>query len=168
MGSSACGRVGAPGSLLCALNPLPFLRHLFPPWDEPRERPLCFILWSATTQCGQRAPSTGQSPGSKQQEAFGTRAQLQAMGERELRVALFPPPGDCQRGNGLSTLPNAALPCPRSPVRFSVMCLSTVMSWYKVNNLCGKDPVSPQAVCTVGACLVYLLRRVWSLRAYGV
>lgn len=132
-------------------------------------RPLCFILWNSTAQCSQRTHSTGQSPGDKQKEAFGTRAQLQEMGERELRVGLFPPRGDCQTGTGLPTLPSAASPCPHSPVRFSVMCpvqLGTGTGC--ITNLCAKAPISPQAVCTVGACLVYLLRCVWLLRAYGV
>lgn len=74
------------------------------------------------------------------------------MRERELRVGMtlfFPPHGDCQR-RVLSTLPNLAQPpTPTHLYAFLVTCLSTAMNWYKVNNLCGKDPKSPWAVCMV-------------------
>lgn len=93
--------------------------------------------------------------------------QTPALGDEDegAQSVFFSPHGDCQGGKFLSPLPIVAFP--PTPIHlhgFPVTWPSTVTNWYRVNNLCGKDPKPPRATCMAGAGCVYLLRCVWLLR----
>lgn len=139
-----------------------------PSRDESSLKSLKFhmLRWGASHYSVRQEGSQHRSKAQAAAICFGD--QTPALGDEDegAQSVFFSPHGDCQGEKKiLSILPNiASPPTPTHLPGFPVTWLSTVTNWYRVNNLCGKDPKPPRAACMAGAGLVYLLRCVWLLR----
>lgn len=141
-----------------------------PSWDEPRVKPLNSMCWEPLLSEARGPPARAKSPGSNN-KLLGPEPHSRGRGSGSSEAGLHCSPsswGLPERKSRFSTSQYCLASHPIHLYGFPVTCPSTVMSWYRVTNLHGKDPKSPRALCTAGACLVYLLRCVWLLRAYGV